>query len=27
VIALYMIWVGVSLVRHNFRALMDLPLS
>jgi len=22
-----MIWVGVSLVRHNFRALMDLPLS
>ena len=27
VIALYMLWVGVSLVRHNFRALMDLPLS
>ena len=26
VIALYMLWVGVSLVRHNFRALMDLPL-
>lgn len=26
-IALYMVWVGVSLVRHNFRALMDLPLS
>jgi divalent metal cation (Fe/Co/Zn/Cd) transporter len=22
-----MIWVGASLVRHNFRALMDLPLS
>ena len=22
-----MLWVGVSLVRHNFRALMDLPLS
>ena len=27
VIALYMLWIGVSLVRHNFRALMDLPLS
>ncbi len=27
VIALYMLWVGVSLVRHNFRALMDLPLA
>jgi len=27
VIALYMLWVGVELVRHNFRALMDLPLS
>jgi ferrous-iron efflux pump FieF len=26
-IAFYMLWVGVSLVRHNFRALMDLPLS
>ena len=26
-IAFYMIWVGVSLVRNNFRALMDLPLS
>ena len=26
-IALYMIWVGASLVRRNFRALMDLPLS
>ncbi len=26
-IAVYMLWVGVSLVRHNFRALMDLPLS
>ena len=27
VMALYMLWVGVTLVRHNFRALMDLPLS
>ncbi len=27
VIAGYMIWVGVSLVRHNLRSLMDLPLS
>lgn len=27
VIALYMLWIGVELVRHNFRALMDLPLS
>jgi cation diffusion facilitator family transporter len=26
VISLYMIWVGVSLVRRNFSALMDLPL-
>ncbi|MEI6066583.1 MAG: cation diffusion facilitator family transporter [Methylococcaceae bacterium] len=26
-IAFYMLWVGVSLVRQNFRALMDLPLS
>jgi ferrous-iron efflux pump FieF len=26
-IALCMLWVGASLVRHNFRALMDLPLS
>ncbi len=26
VMACYMIWVGVELVRHNFRALMDLPL-
>jgi cation diffusion facilitator family transporter len=26
VMACYMIWVGVDLVRHNFRALMDLPL-
>jgi cation diffusion facilitator family transporter len=26
VMACYMIWVGVHLVRHNFRALMDLPL-
>ena len=25
-IALYMLWIGVELVRHNFRALMDLPL-
>lgn len=25
-ISLYMVWVGVSLVRRNFRALMDLPL-
>ena len=24
--ACYMLWVGVDLVRHNFRALMDLPL-
>ena len=27
VIALYMVWAGVGLVRRNFRALMDLPLS
>jgi cation diffusion facilitator family transporter len=27
VIASYMIWVGVSLVRHNLRSLMDLPLA
>jgi cation diffusion facilitator family transporter len=26
VMACYMVWVGVDLVRHNFRALMDLPL-
>jgi ferrous-iron efflux pump FieF len=26
VMAAYMIWIGVDLVRHNFRALMDLPL-
>jgi len=26
VMSLYMLWVGVDLVRHNFRALMDLPL-
>ena len=26
VMACYMLWVGVDLVRHNFRALMDLPL-
>jgi cation diffusion facilitator family transporter len=26
VMAGYMLWVGVDLVRHNFRALMDLPL-
>ena len=26
-ISLYMIWIGVSLVRQNFRALIDLPLS
>ncbi|MEI6725552.1 MAG: cation diffusion facilitator family transporter [Actinomycetes bacterium] len=26
-ISVYMLWVGVGLVRHNFRALMDLPLS
>jgi cation diffusion facilitator family transporter len=26
IMACYMIWVGVDLVRHNFRALMDLPL-
>jgi len=26
-IAFYMLWIGLSLVRHNFRALMDLPLS
>jgi len=25
-ISVYMVWVGVSLVRRNFRALMDLPL-
>ena len=25
--ASYMAWVGVSLVRHNLRSLMDLPLS
>lgn len=25
-ISLYMVWVGVTLVRRNFRALMDLPL-
>jgi ferrous-iron efflux pump FieF len=25
-ISLYMVWVGASLVRRNFRALMDLPL-
>jgi cation diffusion facilitator family transporter len=27
VIAFYMLWVGVALVRKNFRALIDLPLS
>jgi ferrous-iron efflux pump FieF len=27
IISAYMIWVGVSLVRHNLRSLMDLPLS
>jgi divalent metal cation (Fe/Co/Zn/Cd) transporter len=27
VMAFYMLWVGAELVRHNFRALMDLPLS
>lgn len=26
-VSLYMLWAGVSLVRENFRALMDLPLS
>lgn len=26
-IAFYMLWIGVSLVRKNFRALIDLPLS
>ncbi len=26
-IAFYMLWIGVSLVRQNFHALMDLPLS
>jgi cation diffusion facilitator family transporter len=26
VMACYMLWVGVTLVRHNFRSLMDLPL-
>jgi len=25
-VAVYMLWVGVWLVRHNFRSLMDLPL-
>ena len=27
VMGVYMLWVGVDLVRHNFRALMDLPLE
>jgi cation diffusion facilitator family transporter len=26
-VSIYMLWAGVSLVRENFRALMDLPLS
>jgi cation diffusion facilitator family transporter len=26
IMSCYMLWVGVDLVRHNFRALMDLPL-
>lgn len=27
VIACQMVWIGVSLVRHDLRSLMDLPLS
>lgn len=27
IISLYMIWIGILLVRHNFRSLIDLPLS